>query len=261
MIRGLARALALVAPLAAPLASPDTSAPAADKHSGYQDASPETRAMQDDDDANPGFLWVQQGEALWSQRPDGRARSCAGCHGAAAKSMRGVAARYPSFDAGFGRPVTLEQRIQHCRTEHQHATPLPAESDALLGLTAYVGNQSRSLPMQVVIDGPVKPFFDTGRALFTTRQGQLNLSCSQCHDALAGQRLGGSVIPQGHVNGYPEYRLEWQAIGSLERRIRNCLIGVRAEPLAPDGPDLASLELYLGWRSNGLPVETPAVRP
>ncbi len=41
---------------------------AGDKHSGYQDASPETRAMQDDDASNPGFLWVQQGETLWHQR-------------------------------------------------------------------------------------------------------------------------------------------------------------------------------------------------
>jgi sulfur-oxidizing protein SoxA len=247
--------------LAAALALPATLVHAADKHSGYQDASPETRAMQDDDAANPGFLWVQQGEALWSQRPDGAHQSCADCHGAAANAMRGVAARYPAFDAGSGRPITLAQRIQHCRTEHQHAAPLAEESDALLSLTAYVGNQSRGMPVQVAIDGPAKPFFDVGQALFTARQGQLNLSCSQCHDALAGQRLGGSVIPQGHPNGYPEYRLEWQGIGSLERRIRNCLIGVRAEPLAPDSADLASLELYLGWRSNGLKVETPAVRP
>ena len=32
--------------------------------------SPETRAMQDDDAANPGMLWVLDGEALW-HRPEG----------------------------------------------------------------------------------------------------------------------------------------------------------------------------------------------
>lgn len=216
--------------------------------------------MQDDDAANPGFLWVEQGEALWSQRPAGTGRGCADCHGAAV-AMRGVAARYPVYDARLGRPVTLTQRIEQCRVERQGAPPLPPESDALLGLTAYVGLQSRGMPVQVSIDGPAQPFFEAGKALFTTRQGQLNLSCSQCHDGLAGQRLGGSVIPQGHPNGYPEYRLEWQGMGSLDRRIRNCLTGVRAEPFPPYAPELASLELYLGWRANGLPVETPAVRP
>jgi L-cysteine S-thiosulfotransferase len=32
-----------------------------DRRSGYDFASPETRAMQDDDTANPGMLWVAQG--------------------------------------------------------------------------------------------------------------------------------------------------------------------------------------------------------
>jgi sulfur-oxidizing protein SoxA len=175
--------------------------------------------------------------------------------------MRGVAARYPVFDARLERPVTLVQRIEQCRVERQSAAPLPPESEPLLGLTAYVGLQSRGMPMQVAIDGPARQFFDAGKALFITRQGQFNLSCSQCHDGLAGQHLGGSLIPQGHPNGYPEYRLEWQGMGSLDRRIRNCQLGVRAEPFAPGAPELANLELYLGWRANGLPVETPAVRP
>jgi sulfur-oxidizing protein SoxA len=50
-------------------------------------------------------------------------------------------------------------------------------------------------------------------------------------------------------------------MGSLERRIRNCMVGVRAEPFADDALDLVELELYLGARANGLKVETPAVRP
>jgi sulfur-oxidizing protein SoxA len=238
-----------------------TAAHAADKRSGYDDASAATRAMQDDDASNPGFLWVQQGESLWSERPPGDARSCADCHGDAEHSMHGVAARYPMFDGKLSRPITLEQRINQCRTERQRAAKLSPDSDAMLALTAYVGLQSRGLPVQVSIDGPAWPFFEAGRALFSLRQGQLNLSCGQCHDGLAGQRLGGSVIPQGQPNGYPEYRLEWQGMGSLYRRIRNCLVGIRAEPLDPDAPDLVALEIYLGWRANGLKVETPAVRP
>jgi sulfur-oxidizing protein SoxA len=246
---------------AAALAMVVTSAWPAEKHSGYDDAGLETRAMQDDDASNPAFLWVQQGEALWSERVGGTGRSCMDCHGAASVAMRGVAARYPRYDARLGRPITLTQRIEQCRIERQAESPLPPESDALLGLAAYVGLQSRGMPVQVEIDGPALPFFEAGKALFTARQGQLNLSCAQCHDGLAGQRLGGGVIPQGHPNGYPEYRLEWQGMGSLDRRLRNCMVGVRAEAFAADSAELTNLELYLGWRSNGLKVETPAVRP
>jgi L-cysteine S-thiosulfotransferase len=232
-----------------------------EKRSGYQDASPETRAMQDDDASNPGFLWVQQGENLWSQRVGSAARSCADCHGIASVSMRGVAARYPVYDAKSGRPVTIAQRIEQCRVDRQGAPPLQPDSDPMLALSAYVGLQSRGMPMQVAPDGPARSFYEAGKALFTTRQGQLNLSCAQCHDERAGQRLGGNVIPQGHPNGYPVYRLEWQGMGSLERRIANCMVGVRAEPFADDSLEMVELELYLAGRANGLTVETPAVRP
>ena len=87
-------------------------AEAAEKLSGYFFSSPETRAMQDDDASNPGFLWVQQGETLWHEPIGSASRSCADCHGDAPATMRGVAARYPLFDARLGRPVTLMQRIE-----------------------------------------------------------------------------------------------------------------------------------------------------
>jgi sulfur-oxidizing protein SoxA len=229
--------------------------------SGYDDASAETRAMQDDDAANPAFLWVNQGEALWSE-PAGEAnKSCADCHGDAATSMRGVASRYPAYDPSLGRPLSIDQRIAQCRNERQHASPLPADNDRALALATFVGLQSRGLPLQPDISGPARTFFEAGQAVFNVRQGQLNLSCAQCHDGLAGQRLGGAIIPQGHPNGYPEYRLEWQGMGSLYRRLRNCLVGVRAEPFPPEAPEVAELELFLAWRARGLRVETPAVRP
>jgi sulfur-oxidizing protein SoxA len=97
--------------------------------------------------------------------------------------------------------------------------------------------------------------------MFVRRQGQLNLSCAQCHDDNWGQRLAGALIPQGHPTGYPLYRLEWQGVGSLQRRLRNCLAGMRAESHVLGAPELVDLELYLMWRARGMPLETPAVRP
>lgn len=232
----------------------------AEPRSGYQDASAPVRAMQDDDTANPGFLWVQQGESLWTDAAVPSGQSCQSCHGPAA-SMRGVAARYPAYDPALGRPMTLEQRIQQCRTERQRAPALAPESDDLLSITAFVANQSRGLPVHVDTSGAAAPFAEHGRTLFRTRMGQLNLACAECHDGLAGQHLAGALIPQGQPNGYPLYRLEWQSLGSLYRRLRNCMTGVRAEPFAPESPDLVDLEFYLAQRADGLAVETPAVRP
>jgi sulfur-oxidizing protein SoxA len=175
--------------------------------------------------------------------------------------MKGVAARHPSFDAGKGRPVNLEQRINLCRVDRQQAPPLAYESRELLALTAYVARQSRGLPIEIAIDPRTQPFLDAGRAAYQRRQGQLNLSCSQCHDANSGRQLAGNVIPQAHPTGYPLYRLEWQGLGSLQRRLRNCLVGIRAEPYELGAPELVDLELYLMWRARGMTLETPAVRP
>jgi L-cysteine S-thiosulfotransferase len=232
--------------------------PPAQRRSAYDLMSREIKAMQDDDTANPGTFWVLDGEALWRRKAGAADKACADCHADA--SMKGVAARYPAFNAARGRPVDLEQRINMCRTEQQKADPLAWESKELLALTAYVARQSRGMPISIATDRMVE-FVEAGRSLFHRRQGQLNLSCSQCHDDNWGKLLAGNVVPQGHPTGYPLYRLEWQGMGSLQRRLRNCMIGLRAEPYEYGAPEHVALELYLMWRARGLPVETPAVRP
>ena len=232
-----------------------------ERRSGYDFMGAETRAMQDDDATNPGMLWVLDGEALWGRAAGAAGKSCAACHGDAGESMKGVAARYPAWHARRNRPVNLEQRINACRTERQQAPPLAYESRELLALTAYVARQSRGMPVEIAIGERMKPYLDAGRETFYRRQGQLNLACAQCHDENWGRKLAGSTIPQAHPTGYPLYRLEWQAIGSLQRRLRNCMGGVRAEPYRYGAPEFVDLELYLMWRARGMKIEAPAVRP
>ena len=235
--------------------------PLGERRSGYDLMSRETRAMQDEDATNPGMLWVLDGETLWNRKSGAAGRACADCHGDARASMKGVAARYPAFDSSRARPVSLEQRINLCRTGRQKAAPLAYESKELLALTAYVARQSRGLPISILIDARSKPFLEAGREAFHRRQGQLNLACAQCHDDNWGKRLAGSVIPQAHPTGYPLYRLEWQGLGSLERRLRNCLTGIRAQVPDFGAAELVDLELFLMWRARGMKIETPAVRP
>jgi L-cysteine S-thiosulfotransferase len=247
-------------PAGAPLATQSPTGREA-RRSGFEFMSPSTQAMQKDDTQNPGMLWVKDGEALWNRNAGKTDKSCAGCHGAVPVSMRGVAARYPAFDAPLQRPVNLAERINLCRKDHQKADPLAAESQELLSIESYVAYQSRGMTTVAANDARLEPFRERGRKLYQQRIGQLDLACAQCHDESAGQRLGGSVIPQAHPTGYPIYRLEWQGLGSLQRRLRNCLSGVRAESYPFGAQELVELELYLVSRAAGLAVETPAVRP
>src|SRR5260370_951971 len=137
--------------------------PISDRKSGYEFMARETRAMQDDDTANPGMLWGLDREALWNRKEGAAAKSCADFH-------------------------------------------------------AYA-------------------------------------RVAECQEDIWGQRLAGAVIAHGHPSGSPLYRLEWQALGSLQRRLRNCLVGMPAVAYPSGAPEYVDLDLYLIWRARGMPIE------
>ena len=240
-------ALLLLAALASHAQRPDP------LKGGAEFQSADVQRLQADEFGNPGMLWVTRGEALWKQ-------GCASCHHDAAVTMRGVATRYPRHDAALGRVVNLDERIRACAARGPASAPLAPESEPLLALSAYVSRQSGGLPISVSTDGPAATVLERGRELYFERQGQLNLACTQCHDASWGRTLLAEKVSQGHPADWPAYRLEWQALGSLQRRLRACYFGVRAQ-LPPFGsPDLVALELYLADRARGLPLSPPGVR-
>jgi len=253
----LSAALLAAASCIAPAAEPEWPHPL---KSGSEFASQDLRRLQADDFANPGMLWVTRGARLWSEPAGASGQSCAACHGDAAQSMKGVAARYPRVDPGAGRLVNLEDRINLCRERNQRATALARESGELLALSAHVAHQSRGMPVAVTLDAQTRPSFERGRALYVARSGQMNLACTHCHDRSWGRKLAAETISQGHGNAYPAYRLEWQTLGSLQRRIRACYYGLRAEMPPYGAQELLDLELYLAVRGSGLPIETPGAR-
>ena len=230
------------------------------RRSGYTYAAPETRAMQDDEFENPGSIWLAKGEELWRTVDGSEGKSCASCHQDAARSMRGVGARYPLVDENSGKLLNVERRINQCRVGAMGAKPWAQESEALLALTTFVMHQSLDMPVNPAIDGPAAPFFARGKEIYTTRRGQLDLACVHCHEMNHGNMLRAQRLSEGMSNGFPAYRLKWQALGSLQRRMSGCMRDVRAEPYADGADEYVDLELYLAWRARGLPVETPAVR-
>ncbi|MGB1884510.1 MAG: sulfur oxidation c-type cytochrome SoxA [Gammaproteobacteria bacterium] len=233
---------------------------AGDRRTGYTYASAETRAMQDDEFENPGYIWVESGADQWSVVDGSEGKACEGCHGDAETSMKGVGARYPVYAKEVGKLLNLEQRINQCRTERMGADAWDWESEPLLAMTAYVKNQSNGMPVSPVIDGEAEPFFEAGKAFYHQRRGQLDVACIHCHEMNHGRMLRAQRLTMGMSNGFPTYRLKWQTLGSLHRRIRGCNRNVRAEPYPGGADEYVNLELYLAWRARGLPIETPSVR-
>ena len=229
--------------------------------SGLEFSSPEVRGLQlDDDFASPSAHAIDKGAQLWKQVTGSNNKSCASCHGDANESMKGAATRYPAIDKATGKLFNLEDRIRNCRSKQQKAINWLPESDELLAITLHVTGASKGMPILVNIDGPAKKHFEAGQKLYMARQGQMNLSCTQCHDQRYGQRLYNDKLSQGHPNGYPIFRLDWQYLASLERRLRFCYSSVKAEMPPWGHQDMRNLNLYLMWRAQGLQIEVPAVR-
>lgn len=221
------------------------------KRSGLDFVPSTVKKMQTDDSENPGQLWVLAGANQFKQ-------DCQSCH---ATPFRGIAAAYPKWNQKLKRTINLEQRINQCRVDHLGRPPLPSESKELLELQAYLAHLSRGTTIERISNPDEDRLAQIGERLWKQPFGQLGISCQQCHNQYAGARLGGSLIPQGHANNYPSYRIQWQTIGSLQRRIRSCMTGVRAQAFSYQSEELLALEVFLRYRALGMQHEGVGVRP
>ncbi|AXS40483.1 sulfur oxidation c-type cytochrome SoxA [Breoghania sp. L-A4] len=240
--------------------APPEGHPLSEVISGLEYRTSETKDLQLDDFNNPGFLMVDEAEQAWSTVDGAAGKSCESCHGDASESMKGVRAAMPKWNEAAGRPFTLENQINACRTERMEADPWKWESDAMLGMTAYVGLQSRGMPVDIDVSGPMQPWFERGKELYYTRVGQLDMACSNCHEDNYGKYIRADKLSQGQSNGFPTYRFKWQKMGSLHRRFKGCMENIRATAYKRGSDEFVALETYLAWRGTGLSVETPAVR-
>ena len=229
--------------------------------SGYHWATPETRAMQDDDFSNPAFMWIDIGEEQWSKVDGGVGKSCASCHGAdASVSMKGISVTYPKYSAEDGKLRALQHQITHCRTKNMKAKAWKWESDEMLGMSAFIKNQSKGMPLNVSVTGEAQRFYNKGKKSYYLRRGGLDMSCANCHVDYAGTKIRANILSNGMPNGFPTYRLKWQKVGSLHRRFRGCNKQVRSTPFKSGSDVYTNMELFLTHRAKGMAVESPSVR-
>jgi len=228
--------------------------------SGKRYASETARALHNDRKENPANGVLADGDLLWRRTAGPQEKSCESCHRNPAFSMRSAGTRFPRYYKPWKKPMSLEQRINRCRTAFMSAEPWPEGSKSLIAMTTLVRHQSRRTPVRPKVDGRATPFFKRGERIYRERIGQANMSCANCHETYQGKRLGAQTISQGQSNGFPAYNLSTARVSSLHQQFQRCNLRIGAEPLALGSDDYVNLELYLAWRGQGLPVETPAVR-
>jgi sulfur-oxidizing protein SoxA len=228
--------------------------------SGWTFRSPETQALQMDDFDNPAMLFVDQARDMWDAEIGADGESCASCHEDVEASMKGVRPVYPKYDEERGEVQTLVMQVNECLTERMGVEAWKYGGDDMKNMTALISSVSRGMPVDVAIDGPAQSTWEQGRDIYYTRYGQLELACANCHEDNWDNMIRADHLSQGHINGFPVYRLKQAALVGAHNRFRGCIRDTRAETFAEGSPEFVALELYVASRGNGLSVEAPSVR-
>lgn len=227
--------------------------------SGWTFRTKETQALQMDDFENPGMPAVDAAMDAWNTVEGTAGKACATCH-EGPESMKGVRAVYPKWNEAAGEVRTLTMQINDCRTTNMGAEEWKYIAPEMVAMEALISMQSRGMPVNVAIDGPVQATWEQGKELYYTRFGQLELSCANCHEDNYDNLIRADHLSQGHINGFPVYRLKNTRLNAVHDRFRGCIRDTRGETFSVGSPEFVALELYVASRGNGLSVEGPSVR-
>ncbi|WP_417712670.1 sulfur oxidation c-type cytochrome SoxA [Pseudophaeobacter arcticus] len=228
--------------------------------SGWHFRSDETQALQMDDFENPAMVFVDKAFDAWNTVDGSEGKSCASCHDDVEESMAGVRAVYPKWNEEAGEVRTLAMQVNDCRENQMGAKAWKYTGGDMTAMEALISVQSRGMPVNVAIDGPVQSVWEQGKEMYYARTGQLELSCANCHEDSYGKMIRADHLSQGHINGFPTYRLKNAKLNNVQARFKGCVRDTRAETYKPGSSEFVALELYVASRGNGLSVEGPSVR-
>jgi sulfur-oxidizing protein SoxA len=207
----------------------------------------------------PYELNIENGKALFNT-PFKNGKTYASCF---RNDGIGVKQDYPYFDASSGKVVTLESAINACRVKNGEQ-PLKWQKGDIADISAYMAYTSRGNKINVVIpsDERAMEAYEEGKEQFYAKRGQLNLSCADCHQYNAGNRVRADLLSPalGHTSHFPVYRSKWGGLGTLHRRYVGCNKQVRFKPYSPQGDEYSNLEYFHTYMSNGLELNGPGAR-
>ncbi|MGB5409518.1 MAG: sulfur oxidation c-type cytochrome SoxA [Thiogranum sp.] len=175
----------------------------------------------------------------------------------------GIKQDYPYYDSATGNVVTLEAAINECRSNNGE-DPLKWQKGEIADISAYMAYTSRGNKTNVVVPGDegAVAAYTRGKNHFYAKRGQLNMSCADCHQWNAGNRIRADLLSPalGHTTHFPVYRSKWGGLGTMHRRYGGCNKQVRAKPFKPQSDEYQALEYFHTYMSNGLVMNGPGAR-
>jgi len=221
--------------------------------------NPDGRRHYEDIMAFPPFeVDIDRGRALW-EMPFRSGSTYAGCLPYAG---RNIAGHYPRYDEGEGTVVTFEMLLNRCRVAGGEEPYRHDDMQTMGVLSAYARGLSDGMPMDIRVDSPgARRRYESGKALFHRRIGQMNFSCANCHVDNAGRIMRMEIISPalGQATHFPVFR-GGDALYTLHARYTRCMEQVRAQPFPMGSEEFKDLEYFHAYMSNGLPLKASVYR-
>ena len=237
------------------------------------------REMLSDPTANPGYLNVDRGEALWKQARGTKNVSLETCDlGEGPGELKGAYAKLPRYFADADRVMDLEQRLLWCMEKVQGLDTTDvikrrfgkagAPSD-MEDLAAFIANKSNGMKIQPQLSHPKeKEMLAVGAAMFNRRSSIMDFSCATCHGA-DGKRIRLQDLPnfsepteaaRTSVATWPAYRVSLSETRTMQHRLYDCFRQMRmpAPDYASDG--ITALIMYMTKMGEGGVINAPSVK-
>lgn len=237
------------------------------------------RAMISDPMSNPGFLAVDRGEVLWSEKRGTKNVSLETCDlGLGAGKLEGAFARLPRYFADADRVMDLEQRLLWCMQNIQNLDTKdvvarrfsgPGRASDMEDLVAFIANKSSGMKIDIPLSHPKEQeMAAVGEAMFYRRGGVNDFSCATCH-ADEGKRIRLQGLPnlskpgkqpQETMGGWPTYRVSQGALRTMQHRLWDCYRQQRW-PVPEYGSDgLTALTVFLQKQAAGGEIAVPSIK-
>jgi len=175
-----------------------------------------------------------------------------------------IGGNYPYFDESRKEVISISSAINECLVSNGEKK-WNMKKGKMASLEAYFAFSSTEAEKKVDIKISSKEASDAyerGKEFYYSQRGYLKLSCATCHIQGAGQRVRNEKLSPllGQTTHFPVYRLKWDGLGTLERRMAGCVKDQGQVPPKANSVVMKELLYFMAYMSNGMNVDGPDIR-
>ncbi len=238
----------------------------------------EYRRLLADPFANPGYLFVDRGEALWKQKRGPKNASLEECDlGLGPGVVEGAYARLPRYFPDADRVMDLETRLLWCMVHLQGLDEASIKKSAfskrggqsdMEALVAFVAEKSSGMAFEIPTDHPKeKEAYALGEAVFYRRSSFFDFSCATCHGQdgrrIRLQELGNMTRQEDAARAmttWPTYRVSHETLRTMQHRMWDCMWQMRMPDLDYGSELSVALITWLTKNAEGGELAVPGIK-